>query len=365
MPKKKEKKVQFIKQMRVTLQNGTTKELKFYGKSDKEAEQKRNKARAEYDAGILVFNNKTTFAKWSEDWLETCKKPTTGKSHYNHIKCQIDKYFIPDLGKMQLCDIKLTNIRRCLNQMEGLSLDYINKAYDSIKSIFREAVENELLTKDPTVRLKRPKAAEKIDRRPLTEEERKQLKEAIPHHPRGPFFGIMLACGLRPGEVRALSWANVDLKKEQLTVKHAIEDGTKNIKAPKSKSGERTIPIPKWYLPILNGINRTNSLFVFPDATGSVISKGSCQRSWHSFVREIDLLAGAKLYRNKVIVHAFAQDLEPYNLRHTYCTELAEKGVDLRTAQYLMGHSDIKMTANIYSHVTNRLLENARMLINQ
>ena len=41
----------------------------------------------------------------------------------------------------------------------------------------------------------------------------------------------------------------------------------------------------------------------------------------------------------------------PYCLRHTYCTDLQKKGVDVRTAQYLMGHGAIAMTADIYTHV--------------
>ena len=44
--------------------------------------------------------------------------------------------------------------------------------------------------------------------------------------------------------------------------------------------------------------------------------------------------------------------ITPHYLRHTYCTNLRRQGVDLKTAQYLMGHADISTTANIYSHVT-------------
>ncbi|MEA4922314.1 MAG: tyrosine-type recombinase/integrase [Eubacteriaceae bacterium] len=45
-----------------------------------------------------------------------------------------------------------------------------------------------------------------------------------------------------------------------------------------------------------------------------------------------------------------AEDFVPYCLRHTYCTDLKDKGIDIRDAQYLMGHSDISTTANIYTH---------------
>ena len=60
---------------------------------------------------------------------------------------------------------------------------------------------------------------------------------------------------------------------------------------------------------------------------------------------------GCKTYRNKLIPpFPLADDLCSYCLRHTFCTNLQRRGVDIRTAQRLMGHSDIRMTANIYSH---------------
>jgi len=76
------------------------------------------------------------------------------------------------------------------------------------------------------------------------------------------------------------------------------------------------------------------------------------RRMWHSFYRACDIAAGAELYRNAVVKHAFDPAITPHYLRHTYCTNLRRQGVALKTAQYLMGHADISTTANIYSHVT-------------
>ena len=58
------------------------------------------------------------------------------------------------------------------------------------------------------------------------------------------------------------------------------------------------------------------------------------------------------MYRNKLIPpYPLAPDLVPYCFRHEYCSDLARKGVDIRIAQKLMGHSTIELTANIYTHV--------------
>ena len=75
------------------------------------------------------------------------------------------------------------------------------------------------------------------------------------------------------------------------------------------------------------------------------------RRMWSSFHHACDREAGAKLYRNKIIEHAFDPAITPHYLRHTYCTNLRRQGIDLKTAQYLMGHASITTTANIYNHV--------------
>jgi site-specific recombinase XerD len=58
-----------------------------------------------------------------------------------------------------------------------------------------------------------------------------------------------------------------------------------------------------------------------------------------------------------------APDLVPYCLRHTFCTDLQAKGVELKVASYLMGHSNISVTADIYTHITDGILDNAARLI--
>ncbi len=73
---------------------------------------------------------------------------------------------------------------------------------------------------------------------------------------------------------------------------------------------------------------------------------------------------GYKVYRNQLVPpYPLADDFVPYDLRHTFCTDLQKKGIDIRTAQYLMGHSDIQMTANIYTHAdTSTIPEAARLM---
>ena len=352
----------------VTLPSGENKRIAFYGKTQKEAEKKKLKAEAEYEAGLLIINSKTTFRKWYDEWIEVYKEPRVQKSTLTQIKSIMNRVYLPIIGNVKLCDLRTIHLQKCLNSVEGMSPKHINKCYVYIKDCLGKVPQGPMRC-DPTRDLEKPKGKKNPPRRPLTEEERRVFRKAIEIHHRGDFFGIIYACGLRPQEARALPIFNINLKKGEIRVTQAVEASTrKTVKDPKSEAGARTIPIPDWYLPMLkNAIDKAlnqGSPYVFPNKNGDIMSNSTMYRAWSSFLREMDIIAGAKLYRNKVVVHAIDQSLVPYNLRHNYGTELAEKGVPMKTAQYLMGHSDIRMTAEIYTHVTNAMIDEAREIIN-
>ena len=72
---------------------------------------------------------------------------------------------------------------------------------------------------------------------------------------------------------------------------------------------------------------------------------------------------GADVYRNKIVNYVLPQEVTAYYLRHTFAADLFEIGIDLKTAQYLLVHADIKTTANIYSHFMERSLDHAGGII--
>lgn len=355
----------YRKTLNITKNDGTKKQIAVYGKTIKEVDAKYNKTKAEYDAGLLVFNEKTTLNKWIAEWLDVYKKAKVTSSTYSEISGILQRVYLDKIGATQLGSLKLLHVQKCLNELEGKSKSYIHRAYIYIKAALEKACENDLIVKNPCRGLVEPTATPQIERRPLTGSERVYFMKAIQTHHRGAFFAIMLACGLRPAEARALTWFNLDLTSRTVAITQSMQDNSNIIKEPKTAAGRRTIPIPDWYVEILKTVKRSDSPYVFPNENGRPMDAQRYLKSWGSLVRMMDIAAGAKLYRNKIIMHALDQDLTPYNLRHTYATDLAEKGVDLKTAQYLLGHSDIRVTANIYTHVTKKMIENAAEIINR
>ena len=356
----------YDKSVMVTRADGSKKRIRVRGNDEAEVNEKIALIKFQEQAGLIVFNSNTPFDRWAEEWLDVYKKPKVTQGTYLEIKGILDRCFIPYLGKMKIGDIKLPQVQKCLNQLEGKSKSYIHRAYIYISACFRKAWEAEMIQRSPCIGLEEPNAAEKTERRALTPTERRYFLEAIQTHHKGAFFGIMYACGLRPAEARALTWFNINMNDKTVTVTQAFAERTNDLKAPKTDSGKRTIPIPDWYMDILKDIPRDNCPYVFHTDRGNPLDPTRYDRVWKTLLREMEIKAGAKLYRNKIIMYSghIGQDLTPYNLRHTYATELAEKGVPIKTAQYLLGHSDIRVTANIYTHITEKLIEEARTKIN-
>ena len=348
----------------ITLPDGTKKQLIFTGKTQKEADAKKAKAKAEYEPGLLVVNANTTLAKWTDEWFETYRRPKMSKENAKQILSMMKRVYVDKIGGMKISSIRLVHVQRCINDLGGSSKSLIDKAYGNIRNLFSKALANGLINSDPTVELEKPTMRQSPGRRALTPEERAIFLEVMPQHKYGVFFGIMYACGLRPQEARALTVFSVDKDVMNITVNSAIDKADKAVKMPKTNAGCRIIPIPDWYRPYLSAVHREalskRQTYLFQRKNGQYLDKQTYLRAWHSFLNRMDIAAGAQTYRNKIIVHVIDRNLDPYHLRHTYATELAEKEVPIRTAQYLLGHKNISVTAQIYTHVTECMREDAR-----
>lgn len=194
--------------------------------------------------------------------------------------------------------------------------------------------------------------------RPITDDERRMILETIPKHYAGTMVLTMLCCGLRPIEIRRMKWDWIDFENAILTVgKSKTEAGT-----------GRKIPIPPVLLDALkeHKAKELNNEYVFVKYEKHTrMDDNAFYQSWKNFVKEMDLANGAHLYRNQVKNSIIAPDFEPYLLRHTFCTDCQAAGVPINVAKEWMGHSDISVTAKIYTHMVDEVFEQNRMRMAQ
>ena len=279
-------------------------------------------------------------------YLETYKKNTVSESWYKDLHWIADK-LVDGVGNKPIGRIKPIEVQRFLNSCSCYADGTIKKIYDVTNQVFKQIMLNG--STDYIFNLTAPKGKESTSGRSLTAHEQDVLLNVIQGHRGELFVLIMYHCGLRPSEVAALTWKDIDLKRNVLTVNKALKkDGT--VGATKSVAGVREVPIPRNLSTMLMR-NRKSPFSLVCEQRNGYHTKTSLRKMWAS----IRKLASQEL--------GYVFDYRLYDIRHTYCTNLERMGVPINIASRLMGHSDISITSKIYTHASDEAIEIARRCI--
>lgn len=333
------------------------------GKTELEAMTKLAEKLAAAKRGEEAVGGGMTVTAWYKEWKATYKDPKgLTKKSLGMYDEKYNGYIKPRIGSMKLRDVKDVHLQRILNAEAGKSASHVKKLRMVMREIFKRARQSRLIPYDPAELLELPEVTQG-KRRSITEAERKAILEVAEYHNAGLWILTLLYTGMRPGESAALTWADVDFEHNEIHVHNAMESGASKIKGPKTEAGVRDIPIHSDLVWRLREAQGKSFAPVFPNRAGKHMDDATMYRRWKAFYRELDIHCGAEVYRNKIIAHAIAQDLTPYCLRHTFCTDLQRAGVPLNVAKDLMGHSDISVTANIYTHKDNDVLHQGISLL--
>lgn len=283
-----------------------------------------------------------TVSEWFYKAVDIYKTNLGADTKYNYIKC-CEKHILPQIGKMMISNVQASDCQTILNNLKGSSLQLISQVQQILNFIFKTAIYNSLTNNNPAEHLQKPKGKEKEHHRALYPEEREALKELFdgPYQERLRIFEIMYFCGCRPSEVWSMTKANI-VQKNHVYLLH--------VKGTKTAAADRYVPIDE---KLVDKIKRQKSNFICTTEQGNPLDKSKYRRIVLRLYRELDIIMGAEVYRNKIIESKLYPDFVPYDIRHDYCSRLKNANVDIRVAQYLMGHSDISVTANIYTHTSD------------
>ena len=306
-------------------------------------------AYTEKEAGTLIAEKKaqlkntalshTRLGYWAVYCIDNYKVNCSEKT-VKHLKWIADKCIVKVLGDRQLETITSADCQRCLNMCAGKSKGHIKYVHDTMRFIFHRAYLEGKIKKDPTDNLVKPKGTEG-HRRALTPEERKAVLEVGKTERRYFVYLLMMLCGCRPSEAYECKGSDI-VKIEGRPFLH--------IRGKKTALSDRFVPIPKDLYQLI----RKTPVSAYISSTDANNKQGNnAKRAWEHFRYHLDLFLGAPTYRNAVL-ESKTDGLTPYCLRHEYCTELARRKIDIRTAQKLMGHSTINLTANIYTNLETR-----------
>ena len=337
--------------------NGKIKRKEFTGKTQQEVKKKLEEYKKEMLLGTISSDDKITVSEWYHTWLFDYRiKDLKPKSFEKYEGIYRNYIKDSELGKIKLKDLRATHIQRYYNKLQDTKpISTIKGINTRLKPCLGEAEKQGYIQKNYCKMVTLPKDNNKKTIQVLTQQQQKLFIEAIKGHKLEMLFLIALGTGLRLGELLGLKWSDIDFNTGILTVNRTLSrvknqtTGKYEIieQTPKTKNSNRTIPIPNDILNKLKehkkkqskqrlfvGEGYINNNYVFTDDIGNPIDDKRPGRNLKSIL--------AKLSIEPIKFHA---------LRHTYATRLFEANVPPKTVQVLMGHYDISITMDIYTHV--------------
>lgn len=332
-----------------------------YGKTITEVEAKAEEIRATLKKGIDIVTLDDTYNQWLER-IENAKAVDTSESELNTFMFRA-RYFSDELGETPIKKISQTNIQPLINALaknnpknnKPSSRRTIERYLSAISAVFEYAIENRAAEFNPCKYVKIPRNAPITERRALTEEEIQWIEET-PHRAQTAAM-LMLYSGLRRGEATALLWSDIDFKNHTISVTKSFDFKTNTVKRPKTAAGTRLINVPSKLIDYLQNIKKTG-IYVLTKADGKPMTETAWRALWDSYMIDLNNKYGRFIdKRNKFDPHGTVFTIElftPHCLRHTFCTLMYKAGMDALTAKEQMGHSDIKTTLSIYTHLDKK-----------
>lgn len=328
----------------------------------KDAEAARRKIEAEIEGGTHTAKAESVTVREACDlYLKNLehrvKSGTMGRVYQGTVTRVIDKWILPPLGPKLFSELRWEDIdatqQRMLKRLAPVTTKSNMQILKQVESLaFRRGYTKKKLVSDvsreaggaPSARI-RTFTLDEIKRLIAVAEERSPAQRRRGHLLLKCALHLAVFAGLRFGEIVGLTVENVDLEKRVLLIRHSLTQ-LDELKGPKTRAGNREVPIPQHVVLILAEwlrlyyvANDRDLIFREPDGS-HIFRSGFHVNLWHR------LLKKAELYErdNKFHFHA---------LRHFNASMLIEMKVPLTEVASLLGHEKFDMTLQVYAHPIN------------
>lgn len=323
--------------------------------------EKEKEIQKDLDDGIDTINKKMTvcqlYAKLIRHRGNVRHNTQNGRKRLMNLLEQ-DK-----LGSCSIDNIKMSDAKEWALRMKekGLSYKTISNDKRSLKAAFYAAIQDDCIRKNPfDFRLNTVLEDDTEPKVPLTPKQEEDLLSFVQsdkvYQKYYDELIILLGTGLRISELCGLTDTDLDFESRILNVDHQLLRGTEigyYIEIPKTKSGVRQIPMSEKVYEAFKRVlkDRKGAKPIIVDGYGNFLFLN--QNGYPKVSVNYDsMFRGLVKKYNKCHEEALPKVTTPHTLRHTFCTNLANAGMNPKALQYLMGHSNITMTLNYYAHAT-------------
>jgi integrase len=324
----------------------------LYGKTRQQVAAKLSKALADREGGLTFDAGSLTVGEYLVRWLSHSVQDTVSQKTYERYESIVRVHLSPALGRIRLKALTPDHVRGLYREKldSGLAPRSVLHIHRTLSKSLKQATDDGLIPRN-AARSVKPPQPRREEMQPLSREQVRTLLDTVKGDPMEALYVLAVTSGLRQGEFLALKWEDVDLEgtNPTLAVCRSLSEtrGRRSFVTPKSGRG-RHLRLSSRAVSALRthrkrqleervrkaGLWKDHGL-IFPSEVGTPMSGRNLYRAFKIRVKRASL----------------PQTLRFHDLRHTCATLLLRQGINPKFVQELLGHADISLTLNTYSHV--------------
>jgi integrase len=355
----------------ISLEGGKRKT--FYGKTRKAVQEQLKTALHQQQQGILATGPQQKVEQFLQHWLENVHKQSIRSRTYERYEEIVRLHLVPGIGHHQLQKLSPQHLQLFYTNKleEGLSTTTVISFHNVLHKALETAVRWNLISRN-VCDLVSPPRRKRFEIQPLSVEQVQQLVAVTRDHRLEALFLLALATGMRRGELLGLKWQDINFQTDMLQIRRILTRVPTKVKLPqgaayveaepKTEKGRRSILLPPFVVEALKQ-HRARQL------EARLKAGAAWQEHDYVFCTSVgthlhptrDVLNQLKVLLAKAGLPA----IRFHDLRHSSATMLLSMGVHPKIVQELLGHSQISMTLDTYSHVLPTMQKEAMSKLNE
>lgn len=285
-----------------------------------------------------------------------------------------------EIGQMKVVQVKASDVKLFYADMSKRAYSHstIKLIHNMLYPSFELAVEDDIIRKNPAKGALMDNGKPAKEKEALTIAQQETLLDFVERSPiyrvHLPMLQVMLGTGCRCGELIGLTWQDIDMEEQEIRIEAQLVyknygDGCKfHLTKPKTDAGIRVIPMNETVkqafetqrkLNYIQAIPRNFEIdgrkdFIFMSRYGCPLMPNAVNRIIENIVNAYNKQETAKAkdeHRKPILLPR----MSAHTMRHTCCTRMAERGIDMKVVQYIMGHANITVTLEVYDHLTEKM----------
>lgn len=333
-------------------ENGNPKRKTVSGKSRSEAFSKLRDLQGKLALGLPPPDDRLTLGELLDEWLMHAVPLRVSKATAANYESLIRTHIQPVLGRRRLSKLQPSDVQGFINSKlaEGLSVRTVRLLRGLLVQGLGFAVRRGSVVRNVASLTDGPRQQGENSGRSLTIEQARQLLEAVKGERLEALYVLMLCTGMRPGEAFALPWKNMDLDRGLVTINQSLvrQPGGNVIGLGKTgRKGWRTIQVPE---PVVRALLEHQSR--------QKIERRSARELWEDHDLVFCTTIGTPLdpdgHRKSFAAlteRAGIGRWHPHELRHSATSIMLASGVPIDVVSKVLGHTSIRITADVYGHV--------------